>query len=90
VRIEASRMVKIDDEFATVAEFRHIFPSFNIESIDDKEVMGFCESCEKPLFVEDPVDAYVTTEDDCYLCQACAKEYDARSHDNEDAETGDV
>lgn len=87
MRIEARRTTTIDEEFASVAEFREHHPDFRIEAIDDKEVVSFCELCELPIFEGDE---YGTDPDgEVYVHNACApdKEWDDWPMDTDEEPT---
>jgi len=50
-----------------------------VEAIDDREFIAFCEACGNPILSENagkgiPADDYQYTEDGVYLCRPCINE----------------
>lgn len=54
-----------------VAAWRRDYPHFRIESINDEQVVAWCESCECPIF---DGDEYGVDGDGIALCEVCLKE----------------
>lgn len=50
VEYHSERIGPVTSIIEAVQEFRERHPAAHIDSIDDKSVVGFCESCDRPFF----------------------------------------
>ena len=43
-----------DDLVEAMSQYREAYPDAIVTEIDGREVVGFCEGCEMPVFADDP------------------------------------